>query len=217
MTDHIDLVHIDDDKDDVRNTKRSNSGEPSSAVKTQKVSYHTFGQPPSVVITEEGIISISKLAQGPFEVLEAGNNKSLETTYRHLFVPPQVHKQNDTNSRVCIICFHRSGDVKKSLKKDVMITGKHDTNFLSFSNFKKHLEDVHPEQLLIEDQPKKVIDVAPKKISTSTTIAPTSERTLLNSNFLIRKSSDPDPSVLKYICIYSCFTPTLLLLLLFCV
>ena len=103
----IDLVDSDDDDDAVSSTKSSNSGEPNNAVKTQKVSYHIFGQPPSVVISKDGIISISKLAQSP---LQAPINKSLEITYQHLYVQPQVHKLNNS-SRICVICYHKSNDL----------------------------------------------------------------------------------------------------------
>ncbi len=63
-SDIIDLASNDDnsDNDQVDNRRRLIERQPNSNVKTQKSSYHTFGQSPSVTIVNN-ILNISRLSE----------------------------------------------------------------------------------------------------------------------------------------------------------
>lgn len=129
--------------------KRSGSNSNNSNVKVQKQNdmYHTFGELPKIKQVG-GKLVISKLAQP--DPMKTSNTD--EVLYKHLYVNPLDHKLGN-EERICIICFGKTGDIKKSLKKDTLIKSKDAQTYnLSFTNFKKHIVDVHPEQLVISHQ-----------------------------------------------------------------
>ena len=72
--------------------------------------YHTFGELPTIKQVG-GKLVISKLAQPNPKQTSITD----EALYKHLYVNPHDHKLGN-DERICIICFGKTGDIKKSIK-----------------------------------------------------------------------------------------------------